>query len=83
MSEKPATEYYLVADAAAETVEAMTGLRGHNTTLGALIEKPRPFDLDRAMDQIDRAMHPNRLRCICGSRAILHQSNCPMALAIT
>ena len=48
-------EYYLVTDATAEEVKRLTGMKARDTPLGALVEKPRPFDLDAAMAQFDRA----------------------------
>jgi hypothetical protein len=70
-------KYLLVTDATADQVKQATGLDGHDTPLGALIEKPRPFNMQAAMEELDRALHPNR--CICGRYAIMHRLNCPAA----
>lgn len=74
-------EYYLVTDATAEEVERLTGLRGHNTPLGVLVEKPKPFRLEVALEKLDRLLHPTR--CICGKFAVIHQPHCPMANLLT
>ncbi len=74
--------HYLVTDVSAEELELKTGLRGHNTALGVLVEKPKPFDMYRAMAIINRALTPPSL-CTCGPYAIIHQPNCPAAWAIT
>jgi hypothetical protein len=74
--------HYLVTDATAEEVEHRTGMRGHDTPYGVLVEKrPRPGDIADAMARIDRALNPTR--CTCGMFAIMHWPNCPMAKAIT
>jgi hypothetical protein len=78
-----AMKYYLVTDAVAEQVTRCTGLPAHDTFLGALVEQPKPFNLDAELDRLDRAMFPNKPRCICGRTAILHQPNCPMSLMMT
>ncbi len=71
-------EYYLVTDATAEQVARRTGLEAKDTHLGALVEKPKPFNLDAALDKLDRAMHT---RCGCGSYAIMRSPSCPLAYA--
>lgn len=76
-------QYFLVTDATAEEVKAKAGLQGKNTALGTLVEQSTPFNLDKALDDLDRAMHPNKLRCICGPYAILHLPNCPTGLVMT
>jgi hypothetical protein len=74
--------HYLITDATAEEVERRTGMRGHDTPLGVLVEKPpRPSDITDAMERINRALYPTR--CTCGMFAIMHWPNCPMALAIS
>jgi hypothetical protein len=70
-------QFYLVTDATAEEVERRTGLQGHNTHLGALVETPTPFDLGEAMARLDRLLHPNR--CTCGAYAVFHRPGCPAA----
>lgn len=76
-------KYYLITDATADQVTAKTGMDAHQTHLGALVERPPEFNMEKALDDLDRAMHPNKLRCKCGSWAIIHHPSCPMALAIT
>lgn len=66
-------EYYLVTDATAEEVERRTGLPGHSTFLGALVEKPKPFRIEVEMEKFDRLLHP---RCCNGG--VIHAPNCPM-----
>lgn len=73
--------HYLVTDATAAELEARTGLYGHDTPLGVLAEKPKPFRLDVELEKLDRILHPRR--CTCGSFAVIHQPNCPAWLAIT
>jgi hypothetical protein len=73
----------LVTDADAETVTRLTGMDAHDTPLGALVKKPRPFNLQAELDRLDRMLHPNDLRCTCGSFAILHSSRCPLAYVVT
>lgn len=75
--------YWLVTDSTAAEVERLTGLEGCNTPLGVLVEKPKPFNLAAARDKVDRALHPNRPRCTCGTYAIIHGPRCPFALALT
>lgn len=60
-------KFYLVTDATAEEVERKTGLPGHNTALGALVEQPEPFRLEVELAKLDRILHP---RCCYG--AITH-----------
>lgn len=72
--------YLLVTDATADTVKRLTGIDAIDTPLGALAEKPKPFNLDAELDKFDRAMHPNQ-RCICGNWAIMHRPSCPFAYA--
>jgi len=43
------------------------------------VERPRPFDLTKALDELDRALNPTKPRCNCGSYAIIHRPNCPFA----
>jgi hypothetical protein len=76
--------HYLITDGqgtCAAEIEKRTGLRAHDTALGILVEKRKPFDMQGALAQIDRALHPSR--CICGRYAVLHQPNCPEAWAVT
>jgi len=70
-------KYLLVTDADAETVTRLTGIDAHDTPLGALVEKPRPFNLQAELDKLDRILHPSR--CICGRMSIMHHPNCPEA----
>ena len=72
-------KYWLITDAVADQVTDKTGLPAHNTPLGALVERPEPFDLGAAMDRLDRAMYPNKPRCTCGSYTVMHSPRCPMA----
>jgi hypothetical protein len=74
-------KYYLVTDATAEQVTRKTGLDAHQTLLGALVEQPPAFNLEKALDDLDRAMH--HPRCNCGRWSIIHQPNCPMGMVIT
>jgi hypothetical protein len=76
-------KYLLVTDADAETVTRLTGMDAHDTPLGALVEKPCPFNLQAELDKLDRMLHPNEPRCTCGKFAILHAPNCPFAYAVT
>ena len=69
--------YYLITDSHAAEVEAQTGLVGHNTALGVLVEKPTPFSLDAELAKLDRALHPNK--CGCGAWSIIHRPGCPVA----
>jgi hypothetical protein len=73
-------KYYLVTDATADQVTRRTGLDAHQTRLGALVEKPRPFNLDAELDRLDRAMHPNKPRCNCGLWSIMHRPDCPIGM---
>lgn len=68
-------QYYLVTDAASAEVERLTGLPGHDTPFGTLVQKPTPFDMHAAMALVNKAINPNP--CTCGSWAIIHQPNCP------
>ena len=69
-------KYYLVTDATAETVEKLTGLLGHNTHLGALVEQPPSLaGLGEAMARINNALNPPKPRCCHG--VFLHEPNCP------
>ena len=74
-------KYWLVTDAVAEQVTEKTGLPAHNTPLGALVEQPRPFDLNAEMARLDRILHWPR--CSCGSHAVMHSVRCPMAYIVT
>jgi hypothetical protein len=76
-----AMKYLLVTGTSAEEVERLTGLRGRDTPHGTLVEKPPPFDLDAYMERLNRHLNPSR--CTCGSRAMIHQPNCPMWLVMT
>lgn len=76
-----AKQYYLVTGTGAAEVERLTGLRGDDTLHGVLVEKPKPFNLDREMERINRALNPTR--CTCGPWAIFHQPRCPMYNLIT
>jgi len=68
-------EYYLVTDAAAETVEKLTGLPGRNTLLGALVEKPPSLaSMGDALWAINNALNPPKPRCCHG--VIMHEPNC-------
>lgn len=68
--------HYLVTDATPAEVEEKTGLRGHPTPFGTLVEKPKPFDMYGALAEIDRALHPDR--CNCGAiLAVMHRKGCP------
>ena len=73
-------KYMLITDATAAEVESKTGLQGHDTPRGVLLKAPKPFRLDVAMEQLDRALHPRH--CNCGTYAIIHQTNCPLAFGI-
>jgi hypothetical protein len=73
--------YLIITDATAAEVEATLDLRGHDTPLGVLVEKPEPFDMNAAMTVIDRTMNPTR--CTCGRGAVIHSPNCPIAYAVT
>lgn len=68
-------KYFLITDSHADEVEALTGLRGRDTPFGVLVEQPKPFRLEVAMERFERAFHPNR--CTCGRGAIFHRSGCP------
>jgi hypothetical protein len=68
--------HYLVTDATAEELERLTGLRGRDTPLGVLVEKPKPFCLEAELEKLAKLLHPTH--CTCGSYAIIHQPNCPM-----
>jgi hypothetical protein len=74
--------HYLVTDTNAAELERKTGIEGRDTPLGVLVEKPKPFDMYRAMAIINRALQPPSL-CTCGSNAIIHQLNCPAAWVTT
>jgi hypothetical protein len=76
-------KYLLVTDSCAAEVERKTGLRAVDTPLGALVEKPRPFNLQAELDRLDRAMFPNKPRCICRKSAIIHFANCPLSYMVT
>ena len=76
-------KYYLVTDATADQIMRRTGLDAHQTHLGALVEQPPTFNLEKALDDLDRAMHPQKPRCNCGPRSIIHRPNCPLGIAIT
>lgn len=67
--------HYLITDAAPAEIEAKTGLRGHMTPFGTLVEKPKPVDMHGALRAIERALNPNA--CTCGGYAIVHRPNCP------
>jgi len=68
-------KYYLVTDATAEEVTRKTGLSAHQTRLGALVEQPKEFNLEKILDDLDRALHP---RCTCGSWIMFHRPGCPL-----
>lgn len=76
-------KYYLVTDATADRVTHRTGLYALQTPLGALVEQPPTFNLDKALDDLDRALHPNKLNCNCGLRSVIHWPNCPLGTMIT
>jgi len=69
-------KYYLITDATAEEITLKTGLDAHQTSLGALVEQPKEFNLEKVLDDFDRVMNPNR--CRCGSWIIFHRPGCPM-----
>lgn len=73
--------YLLVTDASAAEVEAKTGLRGHNTPLGTLVE-----DRDPIVEAIAIGLwrdHASPRGCPeCGA-AMLHRSNCKIGMAVT
>lgn len=75
--------HWLVTDTTAEELEQRLGLRGHNTPLGVLVDRPKPFNLESELDKLDRILHPNKMRCTCGKQAIIHHGNCPFVYAIT
>lgn len=74
-------KYYLVTDSTAAEVERCTGLRGRDTFMGALVERPEPFDMHGTLAEINRALHP--MWCTCGSYAVVHQPNCPAWKTLT
>lgn len=76
-------KYLLVTDAVPEQVEAATGLQGHWTPLGTLVEEPAPFDMEAALDRLDRALRPTSPRCTCGKHAVVHSPRCPLAFLTT
>lgn len=67
--------FYLVNGTSAEEVARRTDLRAWDTPLGALVEKPRPFNLAAELEKLDRILHPSR--CTCGRYALMHRSDCP------
>lgn len=73
---KPPTHYLVQGTSAAE-VEQLTGLRGVDTPLGVLVERPKPFRIEDAMAEVNRAINPTP--CKCGRFALLHQPNCPLS----
>ena len=76
--------HYLIADAqgtCAREIERLTGLRAHDTSLGILVEKRKPFDMYGALAVIEGALRPTQ--CTCGKFAILHSPNCPLSFAVT
>lgn len=74
-----AVTHYLVTGTSAEEIERLTGLAAHDTPLGTLVEKPKPFRLDVELEKLDRILHPIRCRCV----GVLHRPDCPMAFAVT
>lgn len=74
-------KYILITDAVPDQVEAATGIKGHLTPLGTLVEEPVRFDIHGAMAILDRAFNPNR--CTCGAYALLHRPNCPAGNVMT
>lgn len=65
----------------AKEIEHQTGMRAIDTPLGVLLEKPKPFDLDRALADLDRAFNPSP-SCTCRG-AIIHQPGCPLWATVT
>lgn len=74
-------KYLLVTDATAAEVEAQTGMRGHDTPIGALVEDRKPVNIHESMAIIDRALYPTQ--CTCDMHAIIHRPNCPAWAWIT
>jgi hypothetical protein len=74
-------KYMLVVDATAGQVERAIGVRAIDTPFGALAPQPRPFNTQRELVEIERALNPSR--CTCGKWSVIHSPNCPMALVTT
>lgn len=66
--------HWLVTGTSEAELERLTGLRGRMTDLGVLAEAPKPFNLQRALDEFDRAMNPRRCSCV-----VIHRPNCPFS----
>lgn len=75
-----ADQFYLITDSNAEEVRALTGLDGHNTSLGVLVKKPPPIrDIYDALFHINEALNPSP-KCTCGRgrRAMFHKLGCQL-----
>lgn len=78
------TKYLLVSEptgVSAESLGRTFGMRAFDTSLGTMLEQPKPFDMHRALDDLDRALNPNR--CRCASRSVFHHPGCPAANFVT
>ena len=71
--------HYLVTGTSAEEIERKTGLHAHDTRLGTLVKKPKPFRLEVEMERLNRILHPRRCKCA----GAIHSPWCPLACAIT
>lgn len=77
--------YLLITDAGAAEVEAKTGLRGHNTPLGVLVEDRDPvieaMRLGFWLEQVNRALYPQKPRCCPECHGtILHRFGCQIGM---
>lgn len=75
--------YFLVEapGVSAEEVTRFTGREAHYSPLGMLVDARSLPNVQRMMEQVDRALHPRR--CTCGAWAILHRPGCPEYGAIS
>lgn len=78
--------HYLITDATAAEVEEKTGLRGHPTPLGVLVEAPPdPFieglRMNGDLELIKRTLNPPPPR-LCGCN-VVHMPPCRFAYMVT
>ena len=77
-------KYLLVSEptgVSAEELGRRVGMRAFDTPLGTMLEQPRPFDMERALNDLDRTLHPDR--CRCGAWSLFHLPGCPAANFVT
>ena len=75
-------KYLLVSEptgVSSEELGRSVGMRAIDTPLGTMLEHHDPFDIDRALEKLDRVLNPNRCRCT----GVIHRPDCRAGGGIT